>query len=561
MPRSILRLLLVLSACFWLGAIRPATAQEIPFTCTFDSSSERWSNQSPLDDNNISEWTAESGRTGGGIHMKGQGGDENLTRIWRKVIRTVPKGKTVSFSVWAKGKGVRNVVAMCVQAHGADPSNFSAFATTQLETPLKGDFEWTRIAAQVGVPTDTTSLQVLLMLVGDGEVWFDDFAAELGGDATLIAPGLFEVRGQFTLTAPGKDDAVLLMPIPLSYLQQVPLSYEFTCDPPDRVKNIRLFEDATLPGNWLAELTIRGVAPSGAAAPAPATGSPGPLQVSWTSYVLIGPGSFADLPKSAPIPEHWPADAQPWLRSTSCVQASDERIMKIAADVRKNDTDAIAIMKNTLKRVHTIYERQGERTMSLDAVNALDHVGSCTSCANLVAALLRAGGIPARILAGYPAWSGPLQTHYIVEAYIPTYGWYPIESTMLREGWDRHQQVQVSIVPTSYEDRSGFRPGVAPGVPFLSLTEKAEGSAPFFTLGTLSKALPGCDHEAKAFRNLPVAVPATDWESLLTASRAKWSGWLSTHPASGERGELRFGPTREQLSTISLSSLLELMRK
>ena len=44
--------------------------------------------------------------------------------------------------------------------------------------------------------------------------------------------------------------------------------------------------------------------------------------------------------------------------------------------------------------------------MGLDAVQALDRQGSCTSCANLVAALLRGNGIPARILAGYPTYLG-----------------------------------------------------------------------------------------------------------------------------------------------------------
>lgn len=556
MSRIVSNLLLAIAALVAIGLVTDlAHAQEFPLKHTFDTSSEKWANYSPLDDKNISEWTKDCGRGGGGgIHMKGSEGDENLTRIWKKNIPNPPRGKTVTFSVWAKGKDVQNVVVLCVRAYGADPYSFSDFVTTQLDSPLKGDFEWTQIKTELGVPADTKSLQVMLVLVGNGEAWFDDFAAEAGGDATFIAPGIFEARGQFNVLSQSKDDAVLLMPMPLSYLQQAPLSYELSADPPDRVKSIRVYEDKVAPGNWIAELTIQR-----AAAPAEATSKP--IQISWVSQVLIGPSSFTDVPKTAAMPAEWPAEARPWLASTKYVQAADERIKAIAAEIRTNNTDVMTIIDGTLKRAHDIYERQAGQSMKLDAVSALDHVGSCTSCANLVAALLRACGVPARILAGYPAWSGPLQTHYIVEAYIPTYGWYPIESTMLRQPWDRHQQVQVSIVPPQYEDRSGGRPGIASGVPFLSLTEQGENSALFLTVGTISKAKPGCDHEAKPLRNFPAEASAADWNALLASARTKWAAWLATGPAAGERGSVRFGPAKDQLVSVEMKALLEQLAK
>ena len=62
-----------------------------------------------------------------------------------------------------------------------------------------------------------------------------------------------------------------------------------------------------------------------------------------------------------------------------------------------------------------------------------------------------------------------MQTNYIVEAYVPEYGWYPIESTMGRSPWPNFQQALVAIVPSRYEDQA--KAGARVGVPYLSLTE------------------------------------------------------------------------------------------
>ncbi|MBC7773298.1 MAG: transglutaminase domain-containing protein, partial [Pyrinomonadaceae bacterium] len=259
--------------------------------------------------------------------------------------------------------------------------------------------------------------------------------------------------------------------------------------------------------------------------------------------------------KAAAMPAEWPAAARPWLASTVCVQAADDRIRAIATELRSDSTDVIAIIDATLKRAGEIFASQTEQCRSLDAVSALKQRGSCTSRANLVAAILRASGVPARVLAGYPAWSGPLQTHYIVEAYIPAYGWYPIESTKLAKGWNRHQQVQVAIIPPQYEDRSGMRPGIAKGVPFLSLTERGEGSAAYVTLGTLGTSNLGCDHEARPVRNLPIDAPAGEWTALLNAARPRWEAWLASAPVAGAKASLTFGPAGAQLISVDIGGL------
>lgn len=153
-----------------------------------------------------------------------------------------------------------------------------------------------------------------------------------------------------------------------------------------------------------------------------------------------------------------------------------------------------------------------------------------------MAALLRANGVPARVLAGYPTWSGPLQTHYIVEAYVPAYGWYAVESTMLQAPWPPEKQVEVAIVPPGYEDRAGVRYTAMAGVTYLSLTESPGLDGSLRVCGTID-AGKNCDHVAASFRRFGRASPA-DWRAALEVARARWTAWLASKPTPGARGRL-----------------------
>lgn len=546
-PRSSI----LLSSLLALGVASGTWAQPFALSFTFDASNEKWANQSPIDDHSLSEWSKDAGRTGGGIHMKGTGADVDQLRIWRKVIPNPPKAKRVQFSAWVKGKGLDNLASLVVQAHGSN-EGFSSFdaASTQEPFPLKGDFDWTRIETTLDVSSQAKNLQILLLLVGNGEVWFDDVEAKEIGDAVLIEPGLYQAHGKVKINTQSDADAIRLVPMPLSYREQAPVGYSLTVEPPGRLRSATMYEDK--PGNWVMRLAI---------AHPEAGVENAPVVVEWESLVLVAPSSFADVPKVAAYPDAWPEEAKPWLASTLCVQSSHERIRAIAKEIRGESDDVMHVIDATLKRTKTIYEQQSGRCMNLDAVNALDKQGSCTSCANLVAALLRANDIPARILAGYPAWSGPLQTHYIVEAYVPGYGWYPIESTMLQAPWPRHQQIQVSIVPPEYEEKSAMRPQIAGGVPYLSLDERAADSAPFFTLGIVNEKRPYCDHEATVVRNLPSEAPAAEWEEAVRIAKDRWSAWLASKPEAKGPGTLTFGVMAKDVESTSLAELRERLTK
>ncbi|MCA9309787.1 MAG: transglutaminase domain-containing protein, partial [Phycisphaerales bacterium] len=295
--------------------------------------------------------------------------------------------------------------------------------------------------------------------------------------------------------------------------------WTFAADPPDALESITILPDVL--DNYVAHINFKDLIPGSE------------VRLEWSSLVLARARDFSDLPAQAPLPDEWPEEARPWLASSWSVQADDPRIIE-AATALKPAPDAIDIIRKTMTRAASIMQHQSGRCDSLDAVQALEKQGSCTSCANLVAALLRANGLPTRILAGYPTWSGPLQTHYTVETWIPDYGWYPIESTMLQHPLQPYQQIQVSLVPVAHEDESGERAAAAPGVPYLSLTEYVGFDESYSHYGTLERM--GCDHAATAWQLFPA--PTTDaerqrWKELERLAAAHWKAWLSTTPTSG----------------------------
>ena len=49
-------------------------------------------------------------------------------------------------------------------------------ATTATDCPLSGNFDWKRIKATLVVPEEAEELHLLAVLLGTGEVWFDDLS-------------------------------------------------------------------------------------------------------------------------------------------------------------------------------------------------------------------------------------------------------------------------------------------------------------------------------------------------------------------------------------------------
>jgi len=443
----------------------------------------------------------------------------------------------------------------------------------------KDDWESYEIAGDVAEDAETICLG--MFLAGSGRAWIDDVSLEvvdkdaqvtgrtLGAMGGLsfdnIGPGLLEVTGAMQLThqpstvsriaatlgvaagTPGnkqEETVDVLLPLPLAYRPQVPVTYELAVDPPEAASGVTVYQDT--PHNHVAKVSVA------------LSNIRNKVDITFRSLVLVGPSSFGEVPNEAKIPDQWPEECQPWLEPTWCVDSQNEKIQALSTAIRGDTDDVMTILALIQERAGTIFLNAQRQAKDLTAVEALEGRGSCTSCANLVAALLRASNIPARVVAGYPSWTGPLQTHCIVEAYVPKFGWYPIESTMCKSPWPNEYQVNVAIVPPTYESEqlAGSRPQAAPGVPYLSLTEIPDCPRNIFCLGTIDRER-SYDHQCKMVRKFPV--DDGQWESALDMAESRWKEWLTSEAKPSDGGRMVFGPKVGAIEATSPSELIHEM--
>jgi hypothetical protein len=230
-------------------------------------------------------------------------------------------------------------------------------------------------------------------------------------------------------------------------------------------------------GEWVAVVTLSGVTPE-----------PMDTTVRWSSVVIVAPTTFAEIPATAPLPGAWPKGARQWLGEEG---AADETAVASAHQIRGGSDDALAIVRRTVD--HLRHEAPVE-----------DAARSTWSKASRVARLLRANGIPARLVAGVPAWAGATGERWLVEAFMPWWSWYSIEPSLLRAPWPNHQFVRTGIVPISHESRTGVQT--------------------YRLVGLLDG---GADRICEPVRNFPEDLGAMRWEGVMRGARSRWGGWLA----------------------------------
>ena len=438
--------------------------------------------------------------------------------------------------------------------------------------------EWKHYEIVADVDVDAEHITLGVFLRGEGAAWFDDVSLEIVGTeiaATAqrlgggrpggtpldeLKPGLYEVvvAERLSMLEPKELEAIreaghdltdvenprevtILIPLPLAYRDQVPLNFELTVTPREAVQLMDIYADQ--PGNHVLKLVVSDV-PTWKA-----------VDVGYTSTLLVGPTSFDAVPETAPLPETWPDEAMPWLAATWCADADHERIQALAGEIRAQTDDVLEIVRRVEVVTGGIFRSAKGQLENLTAVEALDKQGSCTSCANLVAAVLRACGVPARILAGYPPWYGPLQTHYIVEAYVPEFGWYPIEATMSRSPWPNTYEIHVAIIPPQYEqqEEASVRNTAFGGVPYLSLTEMPGDTGIIVARPMLDEAR-RLDHEARKVRTLQGA--PDQWQRAIASAKAVWNSWLASSHELDADGQIQFGKRADDISATSVSALV-----
>jgi hypothetical protein len=221
--------------------------------------------------------------------------------------------------------------------------------------------QWKHYEIVADVADDANRVSIGMMFSGSGQSWIDDASLKVVGDDVAVTarssqgavgsnvsqadarPGLFEIMGAMVIAPAAKSEADLaggdsdttmreqdvLIPLPLAYRDQTPLSYELNVTPPATVDKVDIFRDG--PHNAVLRVRLTG-------------GRRGSVKITFRSVLMIGPSNFMSVPKSAPFPENWPEDAKPWLAATWCADANHARIQSIAARIRAERNDVLQII-------------------------------------------------------------------------------------------------------------------------------------------------------------------------------------------------------------------------
>jgi len=427
---------------------------------------------------------------------------------------------------------------------------------------INGSVDWREIKTHMVVPEDCEQADAGLYFYSKDDTataWFDDFALKkprMGeklertfASRHMESPGLAYAEGCYEfLEEASARGAKIAFPIPQMYAEQVPFYIEFIARPEGAIQQVTLKKRMEAPPNWIAEVEFK-----------PLKGKK--IAFNWKGYVLLGIHDYDSFPKTAKIvsEKDLPPEVRPWLKATKSVQSDDPAIRKKALELRAPDADCIQTIRNILKCSSEVVQKEIKPDKpDTTAATTLDHGGGeCTSAANLAAALLRAAGIPGRVLANYPNWNTPFQTHYFVEAYVPGYGWARGESIMNRFPVQSYENVIVSVVYPQDENCSFRTENIvtgsgAVGCPWLSMTE------PLTTNSSFILPWKNCDH---------VAVPVTEFKSakpemdpILDLTRKVWSVYLE-HAASGKSVNKALEFQRKACSANSLEEFKDFMQK
>jgi len=440
-------------------------------------------------------------------------------------ITKLPAGEPVEVTAWLRLDGFAGtceVWARCDSAEGMQRHDGAFSNSTLAGYDLTGHTYWSPITIRVTPDAKTRRVMLGVLAGGSGQVTVHSIHARVRKKApkpmvaktTATGPGLYRAEGRTIVLSSAKDASVrVLIPVPILWRDQVPIDFRAWTEPAGHVEKVALRR--TKLGFHYACVTLSKL-PRGNS-----------VRFFWAGHVLVLPHQPSPVPAGVELPlTDVPDDVKPWLAGTWCCDTDDPALIKVAEEVRKAGNTADVVVPATLHRMRAIYGASKGRVKNLTASEALTKRGSCTSCANLGAALLRAHGIPARIIAGYPTWSGPLQTHYVVEYWLPKGGWRLMESTMCKDDRPGWEQIEVAMVSPEDEakERAGRRFSAAGGVPWLSLTEYPDAKGKLTGTVRLMGDMPDrmyCDHRA-----VTVAVfdgpKGGDWAKAAAKLAARW---------------------------------------
>jgi hypothetical protein len=201
---------------------------------------------------------------------------------------------------------------------------------------------------------------------------------------------------------------IIRLAVPILTEDQAPIFVYVKTDPPEYLLDYNVVRETGI--NQVVEVRLKSTRDKVA-------------EIRWIAYSMTKPKDYSSLPKNVLIPTTPKESDIEWMESQPSVQSTAPDVEGVAEGLLAQDRNLWKTSENVLAYMANIKSRGGVQ----DAVNVLRTKGAvCNGYATLSCALLRANGIPARVLTVMPVGM-KLAMHYLTEFDVPGYGWVWLE--------------------------------------------------------------------------------------------------------------------------------------
>jgi hypothetical protein len=230
----------------------------------------------------------------------------------------------------------------------------------------------------------------------------------------------------------------VLYACPPIYGYQVPIFVEVFDDSTAEIINYKIEDDIDCPPNKFVNFTINSMKKNQH------------KLIHFTIWVLVEKHNFSDIPDNKPFPEDpsdLPVETRTWLGKTEVTQKNRILIKIRSRIIKRFNNDVISYAKyvsNFIKK-HRYFlfllQLNLRIFFSQDALTTLLINGENVGRSHLACALMRNQNIPSRVILVNNDQGFWTQMHYMVEYYVPDYGWVLLDTTKGETPYNTSRQI------------------------------------------------------------------------------------------------------------------------
>jgi hypothetical protein len=235
---------------------------------------------------------------------------------------------------------------------------------------------------------------------------------------------------------------------PPEYGYQIPIYLEIINDTTPKLTNYKIENDSAKP-NKIINFTINPMEKNEN------------ILIHFSCWVIVENHNFSNIPEKIRFPQkcELPDEIKPSLSASEVVQVNNSLIRLKARELRGIQNNVVIFANRVAWFIKNhrfglfLLELYLVGFFSQDALTTLFINGENVGRSHLACAMFRSQNIPARMILANNDQGFWTQMHYMVEYYLPTYGWVLLDSTAGKTPYETKRQVINRICyPTDEND-------------------------------------------------------------------------------------------------------------